>query len=454
MPTSRLYTEEIYATATITVEELIDVTGVTLSQKTLTDGVGATIDLNEYVVLTPSDANYRNFTWESSDESIVKVRADGVATLLQVGSAAVTLTAKNSKGEVVGESEISITVTPPIEVTSLTLTIDKTTLRVGETTTATVGYLPDNATNPQITLTSSNSSVVTVNADGTIVANNEGSATITATAHNTYSNDVEKSVNVEVVAMYSMRYVPRDGEDLNTIPTTITQVNNDYVRTSTGVYEHRPMAVYVIDTETNEHITDTNADHFDVVSNSNPNCASVTVENYNGHMGFVVRPVGFPSSTDITLRYTDSEGRSATTSFTFTTTAGIHIALIHYNPSEGETATKMPLMPDMYGDGETTAACTGYGGNQGFVVRPCYSDYSRFVPVENGNMSNISYSVRHTGTFTDKNACQISKGNDEYGPFLLLMQNGLTTDYRDEIDVTYDDGVKNRITVTVVIRGA
>ena len=71
-----------------------------------------------------------------------------------------------------------------IDVTGVTLNASTTTLAVGGTTTLTPTFTPSNATNKNVTWSSSNTSVATVDANGVVTAQGLGTATITATATN------------------------------------------------------------------------------------------------------------------------------------------------------------------------------------------------------------------------------------------------------------------------------
>ena len=63
------------------------------------------------------------------------------------------------------------------------VTVDKTTMIIteGETETLVATVSPDNATNPKVTWTSSNTSIATVSGEGVVTAKSEGTVTITVT---------------------------------------------------------------------------------------------------------------------------------------------------------------------------------------------------------------------------------------------------------------------------------
>ena len=71
-----------------------------------------------------------------------------------------------------------------VEVESVKVTVNKTELKVGETTTAKAVITPDNATDQTVSWTTSDESVITVDKDGQITAKKNGKANVIATASN------------------------------------------------------------------------------------------------------------------------------------------------------------------------------------------------------------------------------------------------------------------------------
>ncbi|MBQ9209976.1 MAG: Ig domain-containing protein [Oscillospiraceae bacterium] len=88
---------------------------------------------------------------------------------------------------------------PTVDVTGVTLNKESTTLTVGAEETLTATVAPEGATDQTLTWTSSDPSVATVDANGTITAVGAGKATITATATNgTESTDDDVRATCEV----------------------------------------------------------------------------------------------------------------------------------------------------------------------------------------------------------------------------------------------------------------
>lgn len=81
-----------------------------------------------------------------------------------------------------------------VEVESVKVTVNKTELKVGETTTAKAVITPDNATDQTVSWTTSDESVITVDKDGQITAKKIGKANVIATASNEKTDKVEITV--------------------------------------------------------------------------------------------------------------------------------------------------------------------------------------------------------------------------------------------------------------------
>ena len=77
--------------------------------------------------------------------------------------------------------DFSVTSRPVTYVTGITLNQSSLSLKVGQTATLTASVQPGNATNKNVTWTSSDSGVVSVS-NGTVKAVSAGSATVTAKA--------------------------------------------------------------------------------------------------------------------------------------------------------------------------------------------------------------------------------------------------------------------------------
>lgn len=136
---------------------------------------GSTTNIN--VTLEPQDADKSKLVWTSSDENILTVE-NGIVTAISSGKA--TITAKTLDGTV--SDSIEITVYTPVS----NIVVSKETIQIlkGKTAKLIANVLPEDADNKNITWSSTNSNIVTVNEDGTIMGIELGTADIIAKAKN------------------------------------------------------------------------------------------------------------------------------------------------------------------------------------------------------------------------------------------------------------------------------
>ena len=162
------------ATCKVTVEN-IPVSSVELDKTSLTLTEGDTYTLKATV--KPDDAYEKTPTWSSSNTEVATVSDKGVVTAAKAGTA--TITAKCG-----GKSDIcEVTVQSKyIIVTGISLDKESLTLDVNKTAQLTATVQPSNANNKSVKWTSSNTSVVSVSAQGnvaTVTAKSAGEAFVT-----------------------------------------------------------------------------------------------------------------------------------------------------------------------------------------------------------------------------------------------------------------------------------
>lgn len=176
-------------TITCGVADPVYPTAISLTNSTC--NVGYTTQLDP--VFTPSDTNQTSLTWTSDDTSVATVDQNGLVTGVSAGSATITATGEDENGNPVSGS-CTVTVTT-VAVTGVSL--NKTTLDLskGATTTLEATVSPANASNKNVTWTSSNTSVATVS-NGTITGVAVGSTTITV---KTVDGNKTASCSVSVV---------------------------------------------------------------------------------------------------------------------------------------------------------------------------------------------------------------------------------------------------------------
>ena len=164
-------------TITIDAQTNVPVTGVSLNTSTLNLVENETGTLTATV--EPSNATNKDVTWESSNTSVATVDATGKVTAIGAGTATITVTTED--GSKTATCAVTVTAAT-VSVSGVTLNKTALSLTVGDTETLTPTITPDNATNKNVTWSSDDTSVATVDASGLVTAVARGTAVITATA--------------------------------------------------------------------------------------------------------------------------------------------------------------------------------------------------------------------------------------------------------------------------------
>ena len=158
------------------VNQVIEETGVTLSQSSATLKQGKTLTLSATV--SPSNASDKSVTWSSSNPSVASVDNKGVVTALQSSGTAV-ITAKTARKYFT--ASCTITTDEPVHPASITLSKNIAEINEGRNLTLDAEVLPADTYNKNVTWTSSNPSVASVDSKGLVTALKAGgSTTITA----------------------------------------------------------------------------------------------------------------------------------------------------------------------------------------------------------------------------------------------------------------------------------
>ena len=136
----------------------------------------------------PSNSKDKDLTWRVSDESIAKITdiddkysySKVTITPYKAGTVTVTVSANKNISK-----SFELEVKPrPVSSVTISTTCPYTTILTGSNYSLTSNIAPTTATDKTIVWASSNSSVIEVDQDGNFRAIGEGTATITATAHN------------------------------------------------------------------------------------------------------------------------------------------------------------------------------------------------------------------------------------------------------------------------------
>lgn len=160
-------------------------------------------------VVTPAKAAKRNgVSYVSDNPNIVSVTEDGVAQAVGLGTAQITATC----GGVSCTYAITTQPDSTMIATEMDITLASSTIAVGDHTNVSLAVLPTTAANYiDVTLTSSDPSVATVNNFGKVTGIAPGKATITAS-----TGDVSCSATVTVVAAPSSSTGAAESLSLNT----------------------------------------------------------------------------------------------------------------------------------------------------------------------------------------------------------------------------------------------
>lgn len=148
--------------------------------------IGDTVTLEASVY--PSNAEDKDISWESSDNTVLTVNKTGALTAVGIGAA--TITAKTSRGT---SKSFAVTVNE-IMAESISIENNEKEIMIGNSAELICKFTPDNTTNKDVTWKSENESIVTVTADGNITGKDIGQTVITAT-HKELTDSITIKVN-------------------------------------------------------------------------------------------------------------------------------------------------------------------------------------------------------------------------------------------------------------------
>ena len=166
------------ATCAVAVTASVAVTGVTLNNSSITLAVGGNT-WYMYPTITPPNATNRGVTWSTSNAAVAGF-SDSWSTGaeiagLSVGTATITATTVDGSKT----AFCLVTVNAPIAVTGVTVTPSTLNQAVGASSDLSYSIAPANATNKNVTWSSSNTAVALVSSSGQVTSRATGIATIT-----------------------------------------------------------------------------------------------------------------------------------------------------------------------------------------------------------------------------------------------------------------------------------
>ena len=159
--------------------EDVNVTGVSL------DKTSAELKINESLGLkasiSPADATNKDVTWATSDEKIAKVDENGKVTAAGAGKVTITVTTKDGGFKATCEVTVRNEEVPVVKVTGVSLDKILAELKINESVELKATISPADATNKEVTWTSSDEKIAKVDANGKVTAVGAGHATIIVT---------------------------------------------------------------------------------------------------------------------------------------------------------------------------------------------------------------------------------------------------------------------------------
>ncbi|MBM1107999.1 Ig-like domain-containing protein [Aurantibacter crassamenti] len=191
------------AQVTITAKP-IAVTGITVDPTTTSIQVDETTLIE--AIVAPANASNTNVTWTTSDPNIATVNTNGLVRGITAGD--VTITATTTDGSFSASAQITITA-KPIAVTGITLDPTTTSIQVDETTIIEAIVAPANASNTNVTWTTSDSNIATVNTNGLVLGITAGDVSITATTTDgSYSANAQITITAKPIAVTGITLDP------------------------------------------------------------------------------------------------------------------------------------------------------------------------------------------------------------------------------------------------------
>lgn len=252
------------------------VTGVTLDKTSVTIEKGKTQSLT--ATIAPSNAENKRVSWSSSNTSVATVDKNGVVTAKANGKATITVKTND------GEKTAACTVTVKTSVTSVSLNKATASIVVKKTLQLSATVNPSTASNKNVSWSSSNTSVATVNNSGLVTANATGSANITVkTADGGKTATCKVTVNPAVINVKSVSLNKSSTTIFTTKTEKLTATINPSNATNKGVtWSSSNTAVATVSSGT---ITAKKAGTATITVTTNDGSkkatCTVTVKNYN-----------------------------------------------------------------------------------------------------------------------------------------------------------------------------
>ena len=170
----------IKAICTVTVEN-VPIQSISISKTSLTLTEGETETLT--AAISPTNAYNTDIEWKSFNEAVATVSQAGVVTAVSAGTATIRASSKAEPNTFYKECTVTVKA-QEVHVESIKISPESLILTPNQKTYLSVTFTPSNVSDKfkALTWASGNTSIVTVNEFGTVVAVAPGSTTITVTA--------------------------------------------------------------------------------------------------------------------------------------------------------------------------------------------------------------------------------------------------------------------------------
>ena len=191
------YTWNVWCDSVNTAED------ITLTPPNKTLGLGSSFTIVADII--PSNLTNNTVRWVSNNPSIASVNSLGVVTGKSLGTA--TITATTGIGNKSATCEVTV-VNSFTNVTGITLDPTSEDVEVGDTFSITATVLPSNASNANVTWSSSDDLIATVDSDGEVTGVSVGTAIITARTADGWKRAIcEVNVIPNMVNVKFLKYI-------------------------------------------------------------------------------------------------------------------------------------------------------------------------------------------------------------------------------------------------------
>lgn len=151
----------------------------------------------------PADTDMTGVTWTSSDTSVAQVNSRGLVYGLSVGTATITASIVNEYGRTIsGSCEVNV---HTVSATGVSIYAANTELAIGQTTQLHQLLEPSDTTNKNVTWTSSNPGVATIDEYGVVTGVSAGTAVMTVRSEDGgFTNTITITVKNEQLDAYTI----------------------------------------------------------------------------------------------------------------------------------------------------------------------------------------------------------------------------------------------------------